>query len=855
MPPGSRVTGGDGGPQHDARLRSPAPSPHARYRGVLRLIGWAIWFSFSGAAGVRGEPTGIGADRELRLVALWGLYGALNTALLWTVLRAAVRRPVLGRHARRHLGAQIALALGTSALCEAVDIIAYLLLGHGEAEPQGRVLRHLPGYLLLTLGAHAIVYARRVRRAARADARLRERLARAGRRRAAAEVRALTAELPPLLLTEAVATAGALVRTDPAGAQRVLVELGVLMRDAVARSGTPESTLDEELGALRSLVTVAGARQPVSSAVQSAARAPAISGAMLREEVDPELRDLPVPHLVLQPLVAYAARRAGRGDAITVRAWLDDEPNERLTLQVSLEPGSPAGEDEAPAAPAPDASGIAAEEEARTFVVLRQRLATQFGTAAELRLSAPGARVVATLVLPQDVHAPAPSPCLGAGTPTPTLATGGPAAARSASPSKALERWLLTIAHPQHPLRSALRDRDRRDPAAEGARVAPGTLLPELLALTTVMAAAATRVLLDARSAGGSGVEVVRLAGHVLWFAAVLFLGMRVARRWPLGVALPRRILEVHGGVALLVGIVTALAPLLAVRVLGLDGHVAAVSPSSVLAQRFVAGALLCLAFMGVADAMLAASAYWRSLRVLRGLRGSLTTTSAERSRAELRAIKAELNPHFVGNALHTAAALVPSDAAAAEHMLAALAALAREATARADTVEVTLAEELASLDPFLALERARLGLRDGVLRVTWDVPPDVLDARVPHLLLQPLVENAVRHGLAPRGGVGRLTVRARRVGGGAVAPVDHKLVDLELAVVDDGVGVGGARPHFAAAGSRGMGCGAGTRSLRERLSELYGARATFALLPVDGGGTEARLRLPYRVTTPAMQT
>jgi LytS/YehU family sensor histidine kinase len=138
----------------------------------------------------------------------------------------------------------------------------------------------------------------------------------------------------------------------------------------------------------------------------------------------------------------------------------------------------------------------------------------------------------------------------------------------------------------------------------------------------------------------------------------------------------------------------------------------------------------------------------------------------------------------------------------------------------------VTLEEEMHLLERYLAIEKVRFGDR---LRVSVDVPPDVLDARVPNLVLQPLVENAIRHGIAPHPGAGRLDVRAEVSG-------DR----LRLSVVDDGVGVDGG--SAASAGS-----GVGLRNTRERLRRLYGDGYRLELRPGKDAGTEAVLEVPLR--------
>lgn len=204
-------------------------------------------------------------------------------------------------------------------------------------------------------------------------------------------------------------------------------------------------------------------------------------------------------------------------------------------------------------------------------------------------------------------------------------------------------------------------------------------------------------------------------------------------------------------------------------------------------------------------------------------LRTELERTRHGRVEAELRALKAEINPHFVGNALSVISGLMRSDPADAERVLSHLRDLLTAVVARAGTQEVTLREELATLEPFLAVERARLGRE---LEVAWNVDAGTLSARVPHMILQPLVENAVKHGLGPRGKAGRIEVAARR---------DDRV--LELTVYDDGVGFGDPARRR----------GVGLSNARARLSELYGDRASLELSPALDGGTIARVRIPWR--------
>ena len=131
-------------------------------------------------------------------------------------------------------------------------------------------------------------------------------------------------------------------------------------------------------------------------------------------------------------------------------------------------------------------------------------------------------------------------------------------------------------------------------------------------------------------------------------------------------------------------------------------------------------------------------------------------------ARARLIALRQQLQPHFLFNTLHAISALMHRDVKAADRMIARLSELLRVALDYTGTQEVSLQEELAFLEPYVEIERVRLGDR---LTVEYDIQPGVLDALVPHMILQPLVDNAIRHGIAPRaqpGGI-RIGPRGRR--------------------------------------------------------------------------------------------
>jgi two-component system LytT family sensor kinase len=197
----------------------------------------------------------------------------------------------------------------------------------------------------------------------------------------------------------------------------------------------------------------------------------------------------------------------------------------------------------------------------------------------------------------------------------------------------------------------------------------------------------------------------------------------------------------------------------------------------------------------------------------------------AQLSTARLEALKAQLHPHFLFNTLHTISELIYLDPAAADAMVVRLAQLLRLSIDTTGDQEVRLQHELDILANYLELHRMRHGDR---LAVTLDIDQKVLDAFVPPLLLQPLVENALRHGIGPRSAPGSVRVVASAKGG-----------RLTLAVADNGVGL-----------PRGFTEGVGLSNTRSRLRELYGDDHVFVVFASPGGGTEARIEIPLNRTT-----
>lgn len=196
-----------------------------------------------------------------------------------------------------------------------------------------------------------------------------------------------------------------------------------------------------------------------------------------------------------------------------------------------------------------------------------------------------------------------------------------------------------------------------------------------------------------------------------------------------------------------------------------------------------------------------------------------------ELARAELQALKMQMQPHFLFNALQALAVLNGKDPPAVTENLLRLGSLYRYLTRTRGVQEVALRHELDFVTRYLEIEEVRFPDR---LRVDVDVPEEILEAIVPHLVLQPLVENALRHGVAPLERESTVTLRARRERGA-----------LMLEVLDDGAGPPG--PGEPADG-------VGLRITRARLRHLHGEQGRLEVLPRGGGGTVARVRIPFHV-------
>lgn len=195
-------------------------------------------------------------------------------------------------------------------------------------------------------------------------------------------------------------------------------------------------------------------------------------------------------------------------------------------------------------------------------------------------------------------------------------------------------------------------------------------------------------------------------------------------------------------------------------------------------------------------------------------------------AQAELQNLKSQLQPHFLFNTLHTIGVLIRQDPAAAHAVLLKLSDLLRVSLDYSRADRIPLQQELEFLEAYLSIEQTRFQER---LRTSSSVDANARAALVPTLLLQPIVENAIRHGLAPRAAGGWLSIAARRTG-----------ATLEIEVEDNGAGLG---PDYSARRTR----GSGLTNTEGRLRALYGEAARLAVSDRPEGGVAVRISLPYR--------
>ncbi|HTX24566.1 MAG TPA: histidine kinase [Steroidobacteraceae bacterium] len=205
-------------------------------------------------------------------------------------------------------------------------------------------------------------------------------------------------------------------------------------------------------------------------------------------------------------------------------------------------------------------------------------------------------------------------------------------------------------------------------------------------------------------------------------------------------------------------------------------------------------------------------------------LKAQAAQLQAQLADARLAALRTQLNPHFLFNTLNAVSALVERDPRGVRRMIARLSELLRTSLDEADEPEVPLQRELTFADRYLEVMQIRF---QGRLHVRMHADPEVSSALVPNLILQPLVENAVKHGVSKALGAGRIEIRAQR-----------SAAHVVLSVIDNGPGLANGKPPVSE--------GVGLRNTRMRLAQLYGADQSLTLRGGEGGGLVAEVSLPY---------
>ncbi len=301
------------------------------------------------------------------------------------------------------------------------------------------------------------------------------------------------------------------------------------------------------------------------------------------------------------------------------------------------------------------------------------------------------------------------------------------------------------------------------------------------------------------------------LADWYAWaalFPVMLWLARRFSferRNW-------RRSLLVHLPAGVALSVLKLLIEVSLAR--AIDGRPRAVQITQLSSALFTYYAILGVVF---------AVAYYRRSREHELQAAQLASQLAE---AQLAALRMQLHPHFLFNTLHAVSSLMRKDVEAADRMIVRLGDLLRLTLEEAGAQETPLRREMELLERYLEIEQIRFRDR---LQAQIEIEPETLDARVPGLILQPLVENAIRHGIAPRSAPGRITIRAWREDG-----------RLRLQVSDNGTGL---TPAQLAALKEGVGLG----NTRARLRQLYGENHGFELSSGESGGLTVNLSLPFR--------
>ncbi|HZH43474.1 MAG TPA: histidine kinase [Lysobacter sp.] len=310
--------------------------------------------------------------------------------------------------------------------------------------------------------------------------------------------------------------------------------------------------------------------------------------------------------------------------------------------------------------------------------------------------------------------------------------------------------------------------------------------------------------------------SAIWLVWAAVW-AALTPLALRLAARFPLQRPHLVGALAVHGVASAACALVNLALFALAAPVVGATQ----VEPTWLGTFSRLLGTTLLLN-LPVYWLIVAAAHVERLVRTAREKDRRQLRLEAQLADARLQTLRTQLQPHFLFNALNTISVLMHENVDSADRILLQLSALLRRSLDSTEVHEVTLGEEIGFVESYLEIEQARFG---GRLSYRILVPDQVLQARVPNLILQPLVENALRHGLATRAGPGCVEIRADRQGD-----------SLLLYVVDDGRGLPPATTERV-----------GLANTRARLRLLYADRHRFDVRNSADGGVIAEIELPWR--------
>ena len=316
----------------------------------------------------------------------------------------------------------------------------------------------------------------------------------------------------------------------------------------------------------------------------------------------------------------------------------------------------------------------------------------------------------------------------------------------------------------------------------------------------------------------------------VVWIAWITLVpaAQWLRRRWPVERGAFKRALPVHLTAIVLLGAAHSVMVILTDWVVVQAGQPFAEGELPVLlVYWWIRDLPFCALFYAMVLGIGSALDYYRQFRE-RQLRAS--QLEAQLAQAELQMLKMQLHPHFLFNTLNGITGLVrDNDNAAAVQMLVGLSDLLRQTIDSAGKQEVRLSEELEWLGLYLKLQQVRFSDR---LRVRLTAAPETLDAMVPNLITQPLIENAIRHGLSSRAAPGSVCLSAQRT-----------TSRLELRVSDDGVGL---PEGWQLEGSKGV----GLLNTKARLQQLYGQDFLFEVRNREQGGVEALLSIPLHWTS-----